>query len=70
MLFFSTCANTPEVRFVKNNVDDEEERTTVLDSGLPQEAHVNSGEKFVNISSKFILFYPVKLQEKFDADHF
>ena len=41
MLFFITCANTPEVRFAENNDDEEEEeRTTFLDSGLPQEAQV------------------------------
>ena len=44
MLLFSACANTPEVRFVENNDDygGEEERTTFLDSGLPQEARVKS----------------------------
>ena len=45
MLFFSACANMPEVRLVENDDDDEEEeeeRTTFLESVFPQEARVIS----------------------------
>ena len=49
MLFFSSCANMLEERFVENNDDNnEEERTTFLDSGLPQEA-----QEIILLETKF-----------------
>ena len=44
MLFFSACANTPEVRFVENK--DNEEQIIFLDLSLPQEAQYYSYFKF------------------------